>query len=116
MPWTSVCVVRGVAESIVGAACPWLADPTSTMPVPTLDAIELDRMLLSTPEITSTPAPRLNSITFPAPKVVPPIVLLEAPPSIRTPSRELLSWLAPKALVPMSLPSTRLPVASGPFR
>ena len=93
VPETRVAVVRGVADVIVGAACPSLADPTSTMPVAAFEDIELERMVLPTPERTSTPAPPLSVMVFAAPAAVPPMVLLEAPPSIATPSSELPSWL-----------------------
>ena len=77
--------------------------PPREIPNPALEKIELSRISLPVPAVasTSTPMPEENAMVLPAPAAVPPIVLLDEPPSI---------WIA------LPLPSASEPVMSVPIR
>ena len=58
------------------------------------------------PESIETPEPRLKAIVFPAPAMVPPMVLPAADKLTVMPSPSLLSTVVPLASVPIRLPCT----------
>ena len=61
--------------------------PPRSIPNPVLEKIELSRIALPVPAVasTSTPMPVEKAMVLPAPAAVPPIVLLDEPPSIWMP-------------------------------
>ncbi len=64
--------------------------------------------------LMTTPLPVFPEMTFPAPALVPPIVLLDAPDSISIPAA-LGTAAVPAALVPIKLPCTVFPLVPGPM-
>ena len=100
---------------VVGAGVrPELVTPLpSSIPNPVLEKIELSRISLPVPAVasTSTPMPVENAMVLPAPAAVPPMVLLEEPPSIWMPL-PLPSGSEPVMSVPIRLFSTSAPVVS----
>src|SRR5579884_208346 len=96
-----------VAHSRLGAARLLLPLLLSVMPGPVpvlpLAKMELREMVSPAPALTSTPTWLLSAIRLPAPRTLPPMVLVE--PMSATPML-LPRPLVPETLVPMELAST----------